>query len=262
MRTPSLLLVAAATAALGWTWLRAPADLPSERLLSDDGYAADEALLPPQPRVPSTSVPTRAPARSVNQTAPLDLPGSPREPHEVTETEPTPNGTLSVHGCVRSLDGVPLPGLPVFLKSAREGTHSFTTTDHDGTYRFDVVAGEAYLAGLGAPDAPLIGPYPVDGDPFENRLREFSVMGLGSLSIRVRDAAGNPIRDALVTLQGERSHRRISGETGLSDRALFPGLVAEPFLVTVSARDYRASLRRVDVLPASRQEATLVLSRP
>lgn len=113
-----------------------------------------------------------------------------------------PSGVID--GTYRSPDLRPLVDFPLVLERELDHALAFTTTGSDGGFRFTDVVDGAYVIHHGDRESPAFPARHVDHRGPRQILPDVIAPKFSDLQVRVRDAEGNPVRDASVTGTGHR----------------------------------------------------------
>jgi EmrB/QacA subfamily drug resistance transporter len=197
--------------------------------------------------------------------APREPVGAPREPVRAGAAAPyEPIGGHEtrgvIRGVVRRAGGAPAGDTTLTLIDTRGHQVGRTTTRSDGRYALSTPGRGTYvlIAGAGerAPQAAtlVVGHQPVDFD--------LTLTGSAGLAGVVRDAAGNPVRDARVVVTDVRGEVVATGTTDAGGTYGFPHVAAGPYTLAVSSAAHRPTA--VPVLVGderTRQDVELTAAR-
>ena len=184
-----------------------------------------------------------------------------------------------VAGNVRKGNGTELFGVPVFLipesppstgpensskKSGKRGRRQRLqvfrrTTNQQGEFLFNDVPPGHYQIGLGQPGAPLAGPLQLFVEDGGLVQRDFRYDAVGALLVEVRADGGFGLRKARVRLKSRPAGTSYSLSTDEKGRVEFSNVLADEYVLSISARGYQATSSVLKIQAGDRNTKVLSL---
>ncbi|MFJ6696847.1 MFS transporter [Streptomyces sp. NPDC091272] len=198
---------------------------------SNDGSAAPTAA----------TVPSETPAEGTSGAAPA------HEEAPVTQPLPTtPPTGRTLHGVVRTAEGVSVRGAAVTLISLAGRQLGRSVAQPDGRYALDAPAAGSYVL-IASADGfqPQASTVTVGDEPMAY---DILLSGTSGLSGAVRSAAdGTGVADAMVIVTDVRGDVLATGKSGVSGEFAFGELVPGPVTIAVNAAGFRPMALPVEI---------------